>query len=107
MRSRNEKPGQSVCASRFPRGVVILLAVPVLLFTGCSQDHAGVHRGPFAPHPPSMGSTPTIGADLHSVPPGQSIPPAGLGVDLVRDGSEAKHDGATITTNAWGTSQRP
>jgi hypothetical protein len=53
---------------------------------GCASNQFGVRQD--EEHPPKdLGTTPTLGADRSKVPDGQSIPPAGLGVDLVRGAS--------------------
>jgi hypothetical protein len=68
----------------------VLIALLALLGAGCTH-------GRFAGRPSKdLGSTPTIGTDFHSVPPGQTIPPAGFGVDLVRGESDAKKDETTV-----------
>jgi hypothetical protein len=53
-------------------GAVLLLA---FLVTGCSHDHQFLKS-----EPPERLST--MGHNLKTAPPGRSIPPAGLGVDL-------------------------
>jgi hypothetical protein len=53
-------------------GAFILLAFVV---PGCSHDHGLLMREP-------SDRLSTMGHDLKTAPPGRSIPPAGLGVDL-------------------------
>jgi hypothetical protein len=48
-----------------------------------SSPHAMKHGGPYVA-PPDRGRSPTLGTDFFTVPRGQVIPPAGLGVDLVQ-----------------------
>jgi hypothetical protein len=87
---RSVGPRQQVrpCGQGWDRAV--LIALLALLGAGCTH-------GRFAGRPSKdLGSTPTIGTDFHSVPPGQTIPPAGLGVDLVRGESDAKKDETTV-----------
>ncbi|WP_406697384.1 hypothetical protein V5E97_00865 [Singulisphaera sp. Ch08] len=65
-------------ASRYRSGA-ILVAFFVVLSSGCSSDRRLGVRSERA----GQGSA-TIAKDRNSFPAGQVIPPAGLGVDLVR-----------------------
>ena len=57
----------------------ILLAFCALIGTGCAHQRGGRSR--------AGQDSSTIAKDRSQVPRGQVIPPAGLGVDLVRSGS--------------------
>jgi hypothetical protein len=52
---------------------------------------AGCARGPVAVRQ-DMGDAPTIGRNNWTAPRGRTIPPAGLGVDLVQDNAKAQRD---------------
>jgi hypothetical protein len=58
-----------------------LLAILLGAADGCAS-HRAVTR-PDASPPFSRQRNATIGTDKASAPPGQTIPPAGLGVDLI------------------------
>jgi hypothetical protein len=74
----------------------LLVALLALLGNGCSPDRVAGR------HSKVQGSTPTIGTDFRSVSPGQTIPPAGLGVDLVQGESASKKDASTVKATAVG-----
>jgi hypothetical protein len=68
---------------RDPRGRrTILVALVGLAVSGCAP-HRGLGRRGDTMRPPSF-ANPTVGTDRRAVPRGQTIPPSGLGVDLVR-----------------------
>ena len=54
------------------------LALMVWILPACARNRA-IERGPSFDIP----GTPTVGRNLHVEPRGQTIPPPGLGVDLV------------------------
>ena len=84
-------------------GLMILAAALPLPFSGCAAHRAeGRRQGPM--RPPGY-DTPTIGTDRSTVPRGRTIPPAGLGVDLVRHPSGARADDALTTTSATDASR--
>jgi hypothetical protein len=58
--------------------ILTLVLASALMTVGCSAGRRWGSRD-------RVGSDPsTLGTDFHSVPAGRTIPPAGLGVDLVR-----------------------
>ncbi len=68
------------------RQVPYVLALSILMLgSGCTW-HRGLLRdeeeAPTKSTPPNLGENPTIGTDSSKVPAGQTIPAAGLGVDL-------------------------
>src|SRR4051794_8422134 len=77
------------------RGRARLVAILTLISAGRSGQRKGTMR------PPSY-ATPTIGVDHRSAPRGQTIPPAGLGVDLVR----RRSDDALTPASIWGIRPR-
>src|SRR5262249_10462725 len=66
------------------RGWLVLAAL-ILPLSGCSENRVWERFVPFR-HP----DAPTVGTDMQSVPPGQPIPAAGLGVGLVGTDGSAK-----------------
>jgi hypothetical protein len=90
---------RGACGKRV-RARIARVALVALVGVGCARTHGALRSGPYGPHPAPIGSTPTIGTDLRAAPPGRSVPPAGLGVDLVRDETPAKRDPRAVTTSA-------
>jgi hypothetical protein len=75
--------GNGVARKRQIPYVLILLVL--LLGSGCSFNRSTVRKGTeegTKSTPPNLGEDPTIGTDGSKVPAGQTIPAAGLGVDL-------------------------
>jgi hypothetical protein len=72
--------GESKSNRRRAFGVAFL----ALLGAGCANGPPTVRR--------DMGDQPTIGRNNGTAPRGRTIPPAGLGVDLVKGEPEAKGD---------------
>src|SRR5690348_8066958 len=74
-------------ASQYRRGA-ILVALVAAIGGGCSSDRGMGLRATKAGQ-----DSATIARDRRSIPRGQVIPPAGLGVDLVRaNGGGESHD---------------
>jgi hypothetical protein len=111
--SRRSESGHSqvadvdVSEGRGRKRVVVTFLLPLLVLgTGCSAGRGSLHppRSWHRKYPP--GSDPsTIGTDFRKVPPGRTIPPAGLGVDLVQGESDAKRDASATTASAWQTTR--
>jgi hypothetical protein len=68
-----------------------VMACLIIWTTGCSHERGAGRR--------AQDDTPTLGTDFSSVPQGRTIPPAGLGVDLVNFVSEAGRGGSPPTTS--------
>jgi hypothetical protein len=64
------------------RGRTISIVLLALAASGCAS-HRGPGRRGDTMRPPSF-AHPTVGADRRTIPRGRTIPPSGLGVDLVR-----------------------
>ncbi|MGZ3337773.1 MAG: hypothetical protein ACXVBV_20850 [Isosphaeraceae bacterium] len=86
---RREEQGPSSALQRHSpkRGALLAMFTVLGLITGCSFHRAADRSGesvtpPHAP-PQRRDQLPTIGTDTRTVPPGQTIPAAGLGVDLL------------------------
>jgi hypothetical protein len=69
------------------RRTLLALLTAIGLSTGCSFHRAADRSGEpdHPPHPPPQrrDQLPTIGTDPSTVPAGQTIPPTGLGMDLM------------------------
>jgi len=71
------------------RNGVLLLAFCAMVGSGCAQDRT---RGRF---PRAGQDSSTIATDRRTIPRGETIPPAGLGVDLVQSPSRESTSRAT------------
>jgi len=59
----------------------VAIALVLLGASGCASHKGETRPGTSAPF--GQGRNATVGVDRGTVPPGQTIPPAGLGVDLM------------------------
>jgi hypothetical protein len=70
------------------KSIRILALIPALLILGCrGLNGDGAGGRPWRLHGRASRIEPaaaTIGRDLHSVPAGTTVPPSGLGVDLIK-----------------------
>jgi hypothetical protein len=82
-------------SSRLGKARRIFLLAPALLALGCrGLDGEGAGQPPWGYHRRASRIEPaaaTIGRDLHSVPAGTTVPPSGLGVDLVKFEPQVPH----------------
>jgi len=76
------------------------VAMVALVGVGCARPQGVLRSGPYGPHPAPIGSTPTIGTDLRAVPPGRTVPPAGLGVDLIKKPPGPRRDARVVAASA-------
>jgi hypothetical protein len=82
------------------RDRIARVTLVALVGAGCARPQGALRSGPYGPHPAPIGSTPTIGTDLRAVPPGRTVPPAGLGVDLVKNPPGPRRDAGVVAASS-------
>ncbi len=87
LRREEQGPSSALQGHSSKRGALLAMLTVLGLITGCSFHRAADRSGEpgHPPHSPPQrrDQLPTIGTNPNTVPPGQTIPAAGLGVDLL------------------------